>query len=447
MQLRPFNFKLPQDEAKRKKYIMTILGSLLIIILITLASSFAYYQSIEIQNPYNTSVGSFTNGDVIFAVNINGVPSQTFMTKTAGYGATVDCDKGAVGIWDNDAWSVKVFNLTQTKTACTVNFESAKNLNSTILAEFGGTAAITTIPQTELTWASSPTTAVMYRASDDYGISYYYRGAKDLLKNNLIFAGFQWKIVRINGNNTVRLIYNGTAMQFNNTGTMNSTGPDTQTGTSVFNSYGNDNKYVGYMFGGAAGSASPNRATAITNSTNSTVKTYLDNWYLTNIVNQGSGVTSKIADVLFCNDRQLSQGNGYGTSMSTYMTLTRTNGPTFSQKLTCTDKNDRFTVSDTSYGNAALTYPVGLINMDELTLAGGHVGVTEESFYLYTGQGYWTMAPNGYNGAQTVVYSMGSAFPIGESVLTARGVRPSINITNGTQVVGDGTATNPFRVI
>ena len=44
-------------------------------------------------------------------------------------------------------------------------------------------------------------------AEDDYGESYYYRGKAD---NWLSFAGFYWRIIRINGDGSIRLIYSGT---------------------------------------------------------------------------------------------------------------------------------------------------------------------------------------------------------------------------------------------
>ena len=47
----------------------------------------------------------------------------------------------------------------------------------------------------------------LYMAEDDEGESYYYRGA---VKNNYVsFAGFIWRIIRRNGDGSVRLIYSG----------------------------------------------------------------------------------------------------------------------------------------------------------------------------------------------------------------------------------------------
>src|SRR5699024_8456735 len=49
----------------------------------------------------------------------------------------------------------------------------------------------------------------LYAAEDDYGTSYYYRGN---VKNNYVsFAGFTWRIIRENGDGSVRMIYSGTS--------------------------------------------------------------------------------------------------------------------------------------------------------------------------------------------------------------------------------------------
>ena len=47
----------------------------------------------------------------------------------------------------------------------------------------------------------------LYMAEDDEGESYYYRGA---VKNNYVsFAGFIWRIIRRNGDGSIRMIYSG----------------------------------------------------------------------------------------------------------------------------------------------------------------------------------------------------------------------------------------------
>ncbi|MFA7121659.1 MAG: hypothetical protein WC277_09265, partial [Bacilli bacterium] len=240
-----------------------------------------------------------------------------------------------------------------------------------ILAQYGGSSSISVAPAGTFDNINGSTDNLMYKMEDDYGTSYYYRGAQAHVNNNLIFANHQWKIVRINGDGSIRIIYNGTCPS--GTCTINTTGTATQMGTSAFNSSYNDNKYVGYMYGGAAGTASTSRAQATTNETSSTVKTYLDTWYSTNILN--TDYEDYISDTLFCNDRQLESevggaatGTGFGTSETYYAAQYRLY-ITKTPSLKCGLKNDRFTVSDTVKGNGALTYPIGLLTPDETAIA------------------------------------------------------------------------------
>ena len=78
----------------------------------------------------------------------------------------------------------------------------------------------------------------LYMAEDDEGESYYYRGA---VKNNYVsFAGFIWRIIRRNGDGSIRMIYSG-----KNTV---DTGDAVTIGTSVFNDKYWDSTYVGYKY-------------------------------------------------------------------------------------------------------------------------------------------------------------------------------------------------------
>ena len=78
----------------------------------------------------------------------------------------------------------------------------------------------------------------LYMAEDDEGESYYYRGA---VKNNYVsFAGFIWRIIRRNGDESIRLIYSGKSTS--------DTGDDTMIGTSQFNNKYWDPTYVGYKY-------------------------------------------------------------------------------------------------------------------------------------------------------------------------------------------------------
>ena len=185
------------------------------------------------------------------------------------------------------------------------------------------------------------------------------------------------------------------------------------------------------------------------NTNNSAIKMVVDNWYKSNI--QDKGYSDKVADVIYCNDRSLYSGSGYGTSSTNYGAynrLDRTKNPI----LTCPQKNDTFTVNDTNKGNGALTYPIALITADEVSMVGG-VGGTEiwnTRYYLYTGQNYWTMTPrHTFYGTHVFHVSGGGYigyFPVNYTTTTSY-IKPVISLKPDTRLIGNGTITSPFEVL
>ena len=78
----------------------------------------------------------------------------------------------------------------------------------------------------------------LFMAEDDEGESYYYRGT---VKNNYVsFAGFTWRIIRRNGDGSIRMIYSGKSTS--------DTGTAVTIGKSQFNSKYWDPAYVGYKY-------------------------------------------------------------------------------------------------------------------------------------------------------------------------------------------------------
>ena len=78
----------------------------------------------------------------------------------------------------------------------------------------------------------------LFVTEDNDGPSYYYRGA---VKNNYVsFAGFAWRIIRRNGDGSIRMIYAGK--------TTSDTGTATTIGNSAFNEKYWDPTYVGYKY-------------------------------------------------------------------------------------------------------------------------------------------------------------------------------------------------------
>ena len=109
----------------------------------------------------------------------------------------------------------------------------------------------------------------LFMTEDDEGPSYYYRGA---VKNNYVsFAGFIWRIIRRNGDGSVRLIYSGK--------TTSDTGEATTIGKSAYNSKYWDPAYEGYMY---------NENFALYDNNDSTIYTLFTN---TKKYNFGTGYT------------------------------------------------------------------------------------------------------------------------------------------------------------
>ena len=117
--------------------------------------------------------------------------------------------------------------------------------------------------------------------------------------------------------------------------------------------------------------------------------------------------------------------------------------------LTCPQQNDAFTVSDTTNGNGALTYPVGLLSTDEIVLAGGW-STSNSGYYLYSGQYWWASSPNFFNDNYAYasvrrVDANGNANDY-KDVNDTNGVRPVFNLKAEVLTYGDGTMNNPYRL-
>ena len=288
----------------------------------------------------------------------------------------------------------------------------------------------------------------IYEAKDNDGVTYYYRGA--VTNNYVQFAGYYWRIIRINGDGSIRMIYDGTTAHANGEAS-----EDYFIGKGSFNDYENDNAYVGYMYG-TPGSNTYEDTHANVN--DSTIKKAVDNWYEVNIKDT---IYEQYVDLNagFCNDRYPSNSfsssnglGGIGTEATVYGSYFRNASHTPSY--VCYNDNDLFTLNDSKKGNNALDYPIGLISFDEVLYAGGVYGYGNQnaSYYLYSGQAYWTMSsPGFYIGDGTHDYArMFSVYSDGfignSAVIGTSYFRPVINLSSKVIITGSGTVENPYVV-
>jgi len=235
----------------------------------------------------------------------------------------------------------------------------------------------------------------------------------------------------------------------------------TQIGKSAYNNYWKkdnvedtskyveeDNAGVGYMYGNLEDgqTITTSKLQAQTNTNDSTIKAYIDNWYATNL----AGYETYISDTLFCNDRSIQEtipsgysNLGFGIEPTAYRWYSSSNGI----KLTCQEQNDRFTVDDEVIGNGDLTYPIGLLTTDEAYLAGG--SAANSNYYLYTGNIYWTMSPCDFDANYAYVEgvnSHGNAGSCNYVGYSYDGARPVINLKSGSLTKGSGSASDPWMV-
>ena len=374
----------------------------------------------------------------VVAITIDGEESDTlpegnYELLDTSY-CTIDGENANLTInWDTETQALSITPFTTKGTKCYLYFDEAlcpagAEACDMILA--GKKLATRTDFSTTLT---TDTTGTIYYADTSKGRTYYFAG--NPTDNWVFFGGFYWRIIRINGNGSIRIIYQGTAA--------NTTGTATQTQISTFNSTYSDNMYVGYMY-------QSHQVHGLTS--NSTIKGILDTWYQNNLADEADKIDGNAG---FCGDRTSTTSSsgapddtgGTGTTATYYgarYRLDRNKIPTFE----CPDEdNDLYTTSGSEDGNGALTYPIGLISADEVAYAGGVVGTANQSYYLYTGQYYWTMSPYIYPYAYVFLVTYDGSFDGYGNVNGERGVRPVINLKANVQIsTGSGTSSDPYVI-
>ena len=264
---------------------------------------------------------------------------------------------------------------------------------------------------------------------DDFGEVYYFAG--NPADNWVHFGDFYWRIIRINGDGSIRLIYNGKSTS--------QTGDETQISIGNFNNQTNNNMYVGFKY-------SNNQIHGT--ETNSTILNTLNTWYTTNIFNKK--LTSYInEDAGFCGDRTIFSGTGIGNQDTTYNALNRLENNK-NPNLKCVNQQDLYTTKTSKYGNSALDYSIGLINADEVVFAGGKVNTNNTNYFLYTNKYYWTLTPYIYsmNYNQAVMFVLGTNGELytGSTNWSDLGIRPVINLKSDVSITGSGTISDPYEI-
>ena len=331
---------------------------------------------------------------------------------------------------------------------------TVKTLAQTILAKNEVKAPITT-PGAAISTADE---ALLASAEDDYGTSYYFRGA--VTNNYVEFANKCWRIVRVSGDGSVKLILHndnptGAANPCdaaNNSASAAFARYSGETYKSAFNEKTDDNAYLGFMYGAAGAS---DYASTHANTNKSTILTNLETWYNNNI----SDYADKIADTVWCNDKTIvkdttynpssyggnATGLGFGINKTWYgaaQRLLSTSGSAggTGPSLKCNGELSK------------ITSKVGLITADELAFAGYAFERNNTTTYLQENatDTYWcSLSPGLFNGSYALVwYIIGSSGDFAHVyVFYTSGVRPSISLISSTTISGGtGTSEEPYVV-
>ncbi len=288
----------------------------------------------------------------------------------------------------------------------------------------------------------------LYPMNDYNGTSYYYRGSVN--NNYVLFGGHYWRIIRVNGDGSIRLLYSGSKKDAQGEElfarlTDSSLGYSS-TNRISFNTNNGNPAYVGYMYGNTLNSS---YAETHANEVDSTIKKYLDSWYRQNI--EEKGYSKYMADSGFCSDRSLSMGDGFTPNKTTSYNARNKFNNGLNPSVMCPNTNDLFTTSSSNNGNKVLIYPIGLITFDELRMAGLKNGYINKLTYISSGvYPYWTMTPNYYWDritASQVFFTESGLINNGGTVDINLGVRPVINLKAETEISGGiGTSNEPFII-
>ena len=330
---------------------------------------------------------SINEKDNMLAYTINGKKAEEKPSKELGYIANkITCTNNSNLVWDNDLWEVEIIE-SALKDRCIVDFtkeETSEGYRVRVTSSIEGTLEsynkattnggivkiypkkgyritghsgcnaeiknnilivknvtenticnVTTSTNTladklkeaypskgeRTDFSNIYTETGMHETVDDQGTTYYFTGNPN---NWVSFAGKLWRVIRINGDGSVRLLYAGTG------------GEDGYIGEpKSFNNIHSDPIYVGWRYG-TSGSLENNR----TNENKSEAYKTVENWY-NNLSNTDKEYIN--TDAIYCNDRELANNNTYNLEeIFYYKAHERIVNSNVSPTLHCYNEKDTF---------------------------------------------------------------------------------------------------------
>ena len=425
--------------------------------------------NVDFKDGYTVNLTS-TGGSIPSSVQVgrNGIATIT-LKPSDGYlleGTTTDCPNATI------SGSTLTIKNIKSNISCSVTFmDSSPYKTGTLAHKLMNNNSDIRERETYMEGLDEDTNGRMYKiGSTDKGQytedvdgdgmgedSYYFAG--NMTKNWVKFGGYYWRVIRINEDGSVRLLYSGTT-------------PSTTSayiGTVAYNTTKTSYMYGGYMYG-----TNTSLTTQRNNTTSSNVKKTIDTWYENNLKTSYDKYISKTA--IYCNERAVGDDSAVDSNGAiAYHSACRTRMDDVDGRPSyrCGNKKDgslyetmqavadKFSASTSGGGNGKLTYPIALMTVDEMVFAGAVFGSDGyDTLWTYNNSNnasitgtsnWWTMSPSWYNQGMSLNIVYGSKNPgklVSTNVTsTTTVVRPVISLKYCTQYSsGDGTSSNPYEV-
>ena len=287
---------------------------------------------------------------------------------------------------------------------------SEKIYNVNITRKAGATSLKNEIMKNTVITANPTLTTSSNNTSDASGLyastatntgnpTYYFRG--NVENNYVSFAGFTWRIVRINEDGTIRIIMqdginDNTKYKFN----------------SNYNNY----TYMYYS--------------------NSQAKSTLESWYQTNIESKSNLAQNVATGAYYCEQAKVKNSSSW-TSGNANMTV-------------YSSYTSSFKCAEDGNNKGLINSSIGLLSYDEVVYAGGYYNQNNSDYYLNNSSIYWyTISPAGFFSSSRVwvITHVGTIYNYYAGVNDSHCLRPVINLKSDTQISsGDGTKDSPFVI-
>ena len=337
-----------------------------------------------------TTEYSCTVKNNISSVNVNATATSS-KSKVRGLGAkdlTVGKNTLPIRVIAEDS-SEKIYNVNVTRKGGVTSLKNEIMKNKIITAE------------PTLTTSSNNTNdeSGLYKstATNTGEATYYFRG--NVTNNYVSFAGFTWRIVRVNEDGTVRIVM--------------------QDGINDNATYAFNSKYDNYSY---------------MYYTNSEAKTQLESWYQTNIKSKNNLAKNVAVGAYYCEQAKAKYDDSWTSGSATMITYNK--------------YTPDFKCSSDGNGKGIVNASVGLLSYDEVVYAGGYYNQNNSNYYLNNPAIYWlTVSPAGFSGISTVwtVNAPGNIHR--NNVSSTYRLRTVLNLIADTQISdGDGTKDSPFVV-